>query len=281
MSKKTDKIDVPAVCLGRVKEAISKAKEDRLIEKRAHRKAVIRWVAAFCICFIILIPNLSAEAAQALSSLPVVGDFFRVITFREYHYSDERYSADVRIPEVESDSEAARSVNRKIKAIAQEWVDEFEEAHEGEWGRSQIVVDYEVISTTSEYFTLKLITYQASGSGYEQDHYFTIRIDDGKELMLADLFSEDVDYITPISENIKEQMRQETARDSDKRYWIDIDDEDPIKEWEFVKISEDQSFYIDGEGRLVIAFNEGEVAPMYMGCVEFIIPKDVTEGIGE
>lgn len=33
------------------------------------------------------------------------------------------------------------------------------------------------------------------------------------------------------------------------------------------------------EGNLVIRFNEGDVAPMYMGCVEFVIPKEAVENI--
>ena len=243
----------------------------------------MRTVAVSFICLLVVLPNISAGVAQAMSSLPVVGDFFRVITIRDYHYIDDRFSADVRVPEISSEngagSEASRAINAKIRTIAQQWVDEFEEAHEDEWGHSQIIVDYEVISTAPEYFTLKLMTYQGAGSGFEQDYYFTIRIDDGKEMMLADLFPEDADYITTISENIKEQMRQQLARDSGKSYWIDLDDEDPVKAFEFNKINADQSFYIDEEGRLVIAFNEGDAGPMYMGCVKFTIPEQVVDDI--
>ena len=60
---------------------------------------------------------------------------------------------------------------------------------------------------------------------------------------------------------------------------MDIEDDDPIKGFEFSKIDKDQQFYIDEDGQIVIAFNEGDVAPMYMGCVKFTIPKQVTDGI--
>lgn len=284
MSKKSrEHIETPDVCLERVKEAIERAKEDKLQAVRARRRTMMRMVAVSFICLLVILPNISIDAAQAMSGLPVVGDFFRVITIRDYHYIDDRFSADVRIPEISSEngvgSAASQAVNQKIRAIAQQWMDEFEEAHEEEWGRSEIIVDYEIISTAPEYFTLKLMTYQGAGSGYEQDHYFTIRIDDGKEMMLADLFPEGADYITTISENIKKQMRREMAQDSGKSYWIDLDDDDLIKAWEFDKISEDQSFYVDEEGRLVIAFNEGDAGPMYMGCIKFTIPKQVIDDI--
>ena len=47
----------------------------------------------------------------------------------------------------------------------------------------------------------------------------------------------------------------------------------------FNKIEEDQQFYVDEEGRVVIAFSEGEVAPMYIGEVTFTIPTSVTADI--
>lgn len=273
MTKKSDE------CLDRVKEAIGRAKEDKLHARRVRRRVIARNVLLTFVCLIIILPNISMDAAQAMSSLPLIGDFFRVITFREYHYIDDRYSADVNIPEIESDSEAAESINRKIRTIAEEWVEEFESARADEWGRSEIKVDYEILATSPEYFTLKLMTYQGSGSGFQQDHYYTIRISDEKEMALSDLFPEGADYITPISENIKQQMRQQIKNDPDKMYWVDIGDDDPAKGFEFVEIEKDQQFYIDSEGRIVIAFNEGDVAPMYMGCLQFTIPGQVTDKI--
>ena len=280
MDKKArEGIETPDECLERVKEAIVRAKEDKLRAVRARRKALMRMVAVSFICFLVILPNMSAGVAQAMSSLPVVGDLFRVITIRDYHYMDDRFRAEVNIPEIESDSEAAKSINGKISAIAEEWVERFESAKEDEWGRSEIKVDYEILSTAPEYFTLKLVTYQGSGSGFQQDHYYTIRIFDEKEMTLSDIFPEGADYITPISENIKQQMRQQIKNDPDKMYWVDIGDDDPAKGFEFVEIEKDQQFYIDENGQIVIAFNEGDVAPMYMGCVQFTIPKQVTEGI--
>ena len=280
MDKKArEGIETPDECLERVKEAIVRAKEDKLRAVRTRRKALMRMVAVSFICFLVILPNMSAGVAQAMSSLPVVGEFFRVITIRDYHYMDDRFRAEVNIPEIESDSEAAKSINGKVNAIAEEWVEQFESAKEDEWGRSEIKVDYEILSTAPEYFTLKLITYQGSGSGFQQDHYYTIRISDEKEMALSDLFPEGADYITPISENIKQQMRQQIKNDPDKMYWVDIGDDDPAKGFEFVEIEKDQQFYIDSEGRIVIAFNEGDVAPMYMGCLQFTIPGQVTDKI--
>lgn len=271
--------EIPDECLDRVKEAIGRAKEDKQHVRRIHRREIARMMLLSFMCLMILMPNISMDAAQAMSSLPIVGDFFKVITIRDYHYVDDRFSADVNIPEIESTSEAAGSINSKISDIAEEWVEEFESARADEWGRAEIKVDYEILATAPEYFTLKLMTYQGSGSGFEQDHYYTIRISDEKEMTLSDYFPEGTDFITPISENIKQQMRQQVKEDPDKSYWLDIAEDDPVKGFEFGEIEKDQQFYIDEDGQIVIAFNEGDVAPMYMGCVQYTIPKQVTDGI--
>lgn len=48
---------------------------------------------------------------------------------------------------------------------------------------------------------------------------------------------------------------------------------------EFRAITEETSFYLNDQGSLVISFKEGDAAPMYMGCVEFVIPKEALENI--
>ena len=59
-------------------------------------------------------------------------------------------------------------------------------------------------------------------------------------------------------------------------YWVDNAE---VPEWNFDKITDETSFYLDSDGHLVICFNEGDVAPMYMGCVQFVIPDEVVADI--
>ena len=118
--------------------------------------------------------------------------------------------------------------------------------------------------------------YQAAGSGAEWDYYYTIDLKTGERLTLSDLFQSGADYITPISENIKEQMQQQMAEDDGKMFWVDNAE---VPEGNFDKITDETSFYLDSDGHLVICFNEGDVAPMYMGCVQFVIPDEVVADI--
>ena len=118
----------------------------------------------------------------------------------------------------------------------------------------------------------------SSNIGYDAfwNNYKTSIIDKntGNIIELKDLFKDD-SYIDVLSQNIKEQMKEQMANDENKIYFVDAD----IPEGNFEKIKEDQNFYFNNENNLVICFDEYEVAPGYMGPVEFVIPKDVTNDI--
>ena len=60
--------------------------------------------------------------------------------------------------------------------------------------------------------------------------------------------------------------------DENVYYWLD---DKEVEEWNFEEIPEDVSFYVNENNELVICFNEGDVAPMYMGTVEFVISNEV------
>lgn len=284
------------------KENQNKKKENRNKKNRILRNTAAA-AAAAAIVFVAL-PNTSESVAYAMSSIPVVGKLVEAVTFRDYKYESERNSADIEVPELavnetgesagteqltEGTEQAAgnpgvqenlkkttEEINAEIQKITDEIVAEFEENLKSEGGYQSVVVKHEVLSTTENYFTLKLICYQGAGSGAEWDYFYTIDLTTGERLALKDLFTDGADYITPISENIKEQMKEQMDADENVIYWLDNED---IPEWNFEKITDETSFYLNDDGNVVICFNEGDVAPMYMGCVEFVIPEEVLEGI--
>ena len=92
----------------------------------------------------------------------------------------------------------------------------------------------------------------------------------GKMITLKDLFHEGSDYKKRISDSIKEQMRAQMKEDSSKTYFLD--DDQP--EWDFKQIKDDADFYISDNGELTFVFDKYEVAPGYMGLVEFSIPTE-------
>ena len=70
-------------------------------------------------------------------------------------------------------------------------------------------------------------------------------------------------------------MKEQMDADENVYYWLN----DEIEEWNFKAITDETSFYLNEQGNVVIGFNEGDVAPMYMGTVEFEIPAEILDGI--
>lgn len=276
--------EVPKEGIELLNLAIEMAKAEKACAKKRRQKKLIQMAVTSFIFVFVAIPNINVETADAVSELPFLGSVFRAVTFREYHYNGERFNADVNIPEVIVEPEIARGgvadLNERIKETVEPLLAEFKKELEEKTEVGSLQVDYEVIRTTKEYFTLKLMIYQGGADGYETDYFYTIDVNSGHEMKLRDLFAENTDYITPISENIKSQMREQMEDERyDVIYWIDLDKADPIYESRFEAIDDEQSFYINQDGSLVIAFSEGEVAPMYMDTIEFTIPKEITNRI--
>lgn len=278
------------------KKSIERAKKDNRRKKSARVwKLAGTAVAAVFIAFIIL-PNTSPVVAHAMEKIPLIGGAVKVVTFRDYNYESETELADIEVPQlVTADvgaedggvaytqdmdggtpiaftlEESVDEINYEIEVLTKQIIEEFEANVREEQGYQEVIVDYEVICTTEQYFTLKLIHYMGSGSGTQWNYYYTIDLTTGERMVLANLFADEADYITPISEEIKRQMREQMEEDENIYYWLD----DEIEEWNFKEITEETQFYINENNNVVISFNEGDVAPMYMGVVTFEIPAEV------
>lgn len=282
-----------------MKERIEQAKKENRKERKRHTGRKVAVAAAAAAVIITILPNTSANVAYAMSHIPILSKWVEVVTFRDYQYQDDRNTADINVPELvpqaDTESEAVTDtadgtadtqtmenirkstdeINAEIQDITERLIQEFEANLEKEWGYQDMKVFSEVLATTEHYFSLKLVCYQGAGSGAEWDYFYTIDLATGERLKLADLFTDGSDYVTVISENIKEQMKEQMEADESKVYWLDSD----IPEWNFKEITDETGFYLNEDGEVVISFNEGDVAPMYMGCVEFAIPNEVLADI--
>ena len=273
--------------LNRLKLKMEEAKRENRKDRNRTRATRLAATAAALVIAFIALPNMSPTIAYAMEKIPVIGQLVKVVTFRDYEYEDGQHRADVEIPElvVEAESQEAHpgeileettdEINAEIQEITNELLNEFANHMREELGYKELIVKSEVLLTTQEYFTLKLSCYQGEASGYTWNYFYTIDLTSRERLQLKDIFVEGVDYINPISENIKEQMRNRMAQDENVYYWLD----DEIAELNFKTISEETSFYINEKDNVVISFNQGEVAAMYLGVVEFEIPAEVLDDI--
>ena len=101
--------------------------------------------------------------------------------------------------------------------------------------------------------------------------FYHIDKESGRVITLKDMFKENADYIKVISDNIKKQMKEQMKADESITYFLE---DEETKEWNFNAIKENQNFYFNEKEEMVIEFDKYEVAPGYMGIVEFTIPTE-------
>ncbi|MDF2877276.1 MAG: hypothetical protein K0S30_372 [Clostridia bacterium] len=130
----------------------------------------------------------------------------------------------------------------------------------------EYISTFSVIEAPRPYLVLGFLEYQYSGGahGISYQKYINLRTTDNKILQLKDLFTEGTDYKTLINTEIKEQIQQRQIKGE---YFF------PGSQG-FTSIKEDQAYYINNLGNLVIVFNIYEIAPYAAGIVEFSIPKE-------
>ncbi|NLG27471.1 MAG: DUF3298 domain-containing protein [Chloroflexi bacterium] len=235
-----------------------------------------RWVAvsaaSLLLLFVVAVNALPA-LALALQDVPVLGPLVEVLTLARFRAaSDEQlYRVDVAVPEVQGLSDAAlqTSLNERYLAEGQtlyeQFMSEMGALEQGEVAHKALDAGYRVRVNTDTFLVVERWVVEVMASGAESVTFDNIDLVNQVVVTLPSLFVDD-GYVQTITANIKEQMRSQMADpDTGAMYFID----------EFSQIKPDQSFYINAEHKLVIVFNEYEVAPGAMGVVEFIIPTEV------
>lgn len=238
----------------------------------------IGWAAAAAALVLVIVPNTSAEAAYAMEQIPILGDVIRAVTIRNYQYEDENFLADieeVRLENVKMEG-SIQTINESIEEMTDRLIARFEEQVEQGEGHSGIYAGHEVVTDTDTWFTLRIHVTEIEASGFQYQYYYHIDKTTGEIATLKDLFKEGADYITPISESIKEQMREQMQADESKVYWVDSKEE---MGHQFEAVKADQNFYVNQNGQIVICFDEYEVAPGYMGLVEFTVDEEAVAAI--
>ncbi|WP_445477567.1 DUF3298 domain-containing protein [Lysinibacillus irui] len=228
--------------------------------------------------------NVSPAMAKTLSDIPVVGSVVKVLTWTEYEVTEDNYDANIKVPSIENldNQDLANTLNEKYRAEGKALYDQFI-AEVGDLkanGGGHLGVDsgFEIKTDNEQILSIGRYVVNTVASSSTVMEYDTIDKENEILITLPMLFK-DQQYIKTISENIKEQMRAQIAESNqEKVYWVKgagLADEDLMEE--FTTIKPDQSFYISDQGKLVISFDKYEVAPGYMGVVEFEIPTDVLQ----
>ena len=228
---------------------------------------------AACILFVmlVLLPNVSVTYAHAVENIPIIGDLVEIFTIRNYFYSDGTHELDAEIPKVSDPNNEAisdlinKNVNELTGAVIQKFYDELEISHDIGYG--SIYIDYETVTNTDEWFTLKLTVSEVQASSNTYFKFYHIDRVNGTYVSFGDLF--DSDDFDAIEQLIRAQMEAEMAADRNVVYWT----ENTELGQSITSLNEEQNFYFDEIGNLVVVYNQYEVGPGSMGCPEIMISK--------
>ncbi|OWZ85031.1 RsiV family protein [Natranaerobius trueperi] len=275
LQKEYQNIEIPDELELETKKNIKEAKKQS--GYKVQKKLLVGTAVASLLVFSAV--NINSNVAKAFSDVPVIGNIVQVITFEDYQYDDDKYQADIETPGVEGfeDETLQDTLNEKYieesNKLYQEFLAQIDKLEEVEDGHLAVDAGYEVLNEDDQLLTIKRYTTNTIGSSSTQIKYDTIDKENEVLITLPSLFEND-DYVKVISDYIKKDMSQQMKEDDNIIYWVDENEPET-----FTQIEPDQSFYISENNKLVISFNDYEVAPGYMGVVEFEIPTDIISDI--
>lgn len=308
-------VEIPKDGSHQVLEAMARAKRDRIRLRHLSRYATV----AAAMLLILILPNANSNVASAMAEVPVLGGFFRLITIERYTDSTETAVLDAEVPKLETmydttgleeqkysadkavtgmgtaevlygsgsvaaevqqdtailtqapQASAVESLNKEISEYVSGLVKEYEQDKAAGNSISQ-TVSYEIVTDTENWFSIRLCAETVKADGYMEYTYYTMHSDTKERIYLTDLLCTDADRLA-VAEEVMRQMQERMAQKGDV-FFVEQLEQDIM-----VLVEEMQNFYINEEGHLVIVYNEFEVAPGYMGCVEFAIPDELVPGL--
>ncbi|MBN2796888.1 MAG: DUF3298 domain-containing protein [Clostridia bacterium] len=226
-------------------------------EANSKKRASFKWTAMAAAVLLFILPNIHGNLASALSELPLVGQFFEVITIRTYEKHQSNRDVQIKIPQIEDNHTVTTELNKTVETYISEAIEYLE--NEGSYVKG-MDIKYEVITDNMDWFTLKLDIFEVAASGYQRVMYYHIDKHSNQMVQLKDLFIDDT-YKILIKDEILKLMAEEMESDENLIYFPE----------ELEEINEDQNFYFNENNDLIIVFDEYAVAPGYMGVVSFKI----------
>lgn len=276
LKKDYDAIEIPAELEDMVKSSIRQA-------KAVHKKRPIfkQWavgVASAAALFIGSI-NMSPAMAQSMVNIPGLGVIVEVLTVQNLTVDEKTYQANLDTPAIDGleNEELQASLNDKYieenKALFEQFEAEVAEMKKTGDGHLGLDTGYEVLTDTSQLLSIARYEVNTVGSSSTTMKYDTIDKQQNLVITLPSLFKDDK-YIDVISSYIADEMKRQMSMDEGVSYF-----QADGFEMDFEEIKPDQNFYITADNKLVISFDDYEVAPGYMGIVTFEIPSDILENL--
>ncbi len=268
-------------------KASDNLKESIWLMQKGSRKIILKGslkTVVGLLMAVFLLVNLVPSHAHVRAETSQLASEIRVITFGIYEKRINGYSIKVITPQIVglANKDLEKKLNDELRENAnalimdyENFLKEMEEKYGGEIFAMGTESDYIILTDNEKILAFNVYVLYMSGSSAREETYYNLDKESGELLTLKGLFKEGADYVSVISSYIKEEM---VRRNKEGDIWFEIAGEDEVIGG-FEQIKEDQNFYINDEGEIVICFGKYEVAAGAFGCPEFIIPTALLENI--
>ncbi|MBU3804331.1 MAG: DUF3298 and DUF4163 domain-containing protein [Candidatus Cellulosilyticum pullistercoris] len=233
---------------------------------------------------VILLVCPSLMAAKVKSPRPTPGAAIFVMSHmnpisiesKQFDYSNDGLKLNMKIPQLHGlkDSKFEKDLNNKLIEDAKKRKNKM--IKEAMLYNQDIIKDglspiafeyiesYAIIPSLNPYYAIEMFKYQYSGGahGISNVDYLVLNTETSKIIGLKDLFKETVDYKSILNDQIRKQIDLRTKAGE---YFFTGSDG-------FQGIKENQPFFINEKGDLIIVFNVYEIAPYAAGTIFFTLP---------
>lgn len=281
-AKKTyDSIEIPQELDYTVNKAIHKKDLYKKNYVVIWTKRATATLATTFALFVVLL-NTNESFARAMGDVPIIGSLAEVFTVREYREENDTDLIEAKIPAIKNtgnedlEDRINYEISSKINEVLEEArarAEEYKEAVLSTGGTmddyipTKINVDYKITYQDDKIISFVITKSESSASAYQEQYFYNIDIQNGKELNLRDVLGED--YKKIVDEEVNKQIRERMEKNEENIYFT-------AEEGGFSGIENKyQDFYIDENKKATVVFQKYEIAPGYMGIQNFEISNDV------
>ena len=279
--KAYDSIEIPQELDYVVNKAISRSKLHKRNIGMLWIKGATATLATTFALFVILL-NTNKSFAKAMEDVPVIGSIAEVFTVREYKEENDTDLIEAKIPAIkntgneELEDRINYEISSKINEVleeAKQRAEEYKEAVLATGGTmedyipTQINIDYKITYQDDNIISFVITKSESAASAYQEQYFYNIDIENGKELNLRDVLGEN--YKEIVDEEVKKQIKERMEEDKDNSYFT-------VEEGGFSGIEDEyQNFYINENKKVTVVFQKYEIAPGYMGIQNFEIQNNI------
>ena len=277
-----DSIEVPQ----ELKYVVNRTIHNNTIHKKNNVQTWIKGATAtlattFAL-FVILL-NTNESFAKTMENIPILGSIAEVFTIREYREESDIELIDARIPAIRNtgktdlENRINYEISSKINEIleeAKQRAEEYKNAVLATGGTmkdyipTQINIDYEITYQDEQLISFVITKSESFASAYQEQYFYNIDIENGKELNLKDVLG--TNYKEIVDNEVNKQIEERKSQDEENNLYF------TAEEGGFSGIDNQyHDFYINKDKKVTIVFQKYEIAPGYMGIQNFIIPNDI------